>query len=120
MNIKAYAWDDEDYGGSYFAWTTTPGKAKALLAAEHNREFTELRVYRVPWADKYRSMDDIPAEEFFKNGWYLHCAKCGTPVYDGTAVITETNVFCTECAKDCNGVKKRENIYQYSTQATRN
>lgn len=29
MNIKAYAWDDEDYGGSYFVWTTTPGKAKA-------------------------------------------------------------------------------------------
>lgn len=68
MNIKAYVWDDEDYGGNYFVWTTTPGKAKALLAAEHNREFTEIRVYRVPWADKYRSMDDIPAEEFFKSG----------------------------------------------------
>lgn len=53
MNIKAYAWDDEDYGGSYFVWTTTPGKAKALLAAEHDREFTEIRVYRVPWADKF-------------------------------------------------------------------
>lgn len=53
MKIKAYAWDDEDYGGSYFVWTTTPGKAKALLAAEHDREFTEIRVYRVPWADKY-------------------------------------------------------------------
>lgn len=38
MNIKAYAWDDEDYGGSYFAWTTTPGKAKALLAADGGLE----------------------------------------------------------------------------------
>lgn len=106
MNIKAYAWDDEDYGGSYFVWTTTPGKAKALLAAEHDREFTEIRVYRVPWADKYGASKIIPAKEFLSNGWDLHCAKCGTPVYDGTAVITETNVFCTECAKDCNGVKK--------------
>lgn len=53
MNLKAYAWDDEDYGESYLVWTTTPGKAKALLAAEHDREFTEIRVYRVPWADKY-------------------------------------------------------------------
>lgn len=63
MNIKAYAWDDEDYGGSYFVWTTTPGKAKALLAAEHDREFTEIRVYRVPWADKYGDNKIIPANE---------------------------------------------------------
>ena len=45
MKIKAYAWDDEDYGRSDFVWTTTPGKAKALLAAEYDREFTEIRVY---------------------------------------------------------------------------
>ena len=66
MNIKAYAWDDEDYGGSYFVWTTTPGKAKALLAAEHDREFTEMRVYRVPWADKYGEKKIIPAWEEYK------------------------------------------------------
>lgn len=41
MKIKAYAWDDEDYGRSDFVWTTTPGKAKALLAAEYDREFTD-------------------------------------------------------------------------------
>lgn len=52
MNLKAYAWDDEDYGESYLVWATTPGKAKALLAAEHDIKFTEIRVYRVPWADK--------------------------------------------------------------------
>lgn len=31
MNIKAYAWDDEDYGGSYFAWTTHREKLKRYL-----------------------------------------------------------------------------------------
>ena len=77
-----------------------------MLAAEHDEEFTEMRVYRVPWADKYRSMDDIPAEEFLKNGWYLYCANCGTHVYDDTAVLTEKNVFCTECAKGYDEVKK--------------
>ena len=66
MNIKAYAWDDDYHGGSHLTWATTPGKAKALLASEYDREFTEMRVYRVPWADQYRSMDDIPAEEFLK------------------------------------------------------
>lgn len=53
MNLKAYVWDDEDYGESYLVWATTPGKAKALLASEHDREFTEMRVSRVPWADKF-------------------------------------------------------------------
>ena len=67
MNIKAYAWDDEDYGGSYFVWTTTPGKAKALLAAEHDREFTEIRVYRVPWADKYGDNINV-GENYPQNG----------------------------------------------------
>ena len=53
MKLKAYGWDDEDYDESHVVWAATPGKAKALLASEHDREFTEMRVYRVPWADKY-------------------------------------------------------------------
>lgn len=52
MNVKAYEWDDEYHGESHVVWAATPGKAKALLASEHDREFTEMRVYRVPWADK--------------------------------------------------------------------
>ena len=89
MNIKAYAWDDEDYGGSYFVWTTTPGKAKALLAAEHDREFTEIRVYRVPWADKYGDNKIIPAKELLSNGWWLYCSNCGTRVQNDTATVLD-------------------------------
>ena len=101
MKIKAYAWDDEDYGGSYFVWTTTPGKAKALLASEHDREFTEMRVYRVPWADKYGDNKIIPAKELLSNGWELNCTNCGKVVRNGTAtVLDEVEVLCDECAKD--------------------
>lgn len=101
MNIKAYAWDDEDYGGSYFVWTTTPGKAKALLAAEHDREFTEMRVYRVPWADKYGEKKKIPAKELLSHGWWLSCSNCGTRVQNDTAtVLDEVEVLCDECAKN--------------------
>ena len=60
MNVKAYVWDDEYHGESHVVWAATPGKAKALLAAEHDREFTEMRVSRVPWADKYGDSKKIP------------------------------------------------------------
>lgn len=73
MNLKAYAWDDEYYGESYLVWATTPGKAKALLAAEHDREFTEMRVSRVPWADKYGVGSKYPviSVEKFLSGYRL-------------------------------------------------
>lgn len=103
MKIKAYAWDDEDYGRSDFVWTTTPGKAKALLAAEYDREFTEIRVYRVPWADKYGEKKIIPAKELLSRGWWLCCSNCGTRVQNDTAtVLNEVEVLCDECAKDWN------------------
>jgi hypothetical protein len=98
MTIKAYAWDDESVSESYIVWAETVGKAKALLAAEHDEKFTDIRTYRLPWADKYRDMDDIPAEEFLAHGWWLPCAKCGTDLYQDTAVLTDTKVLCKECA----------------------
>lgn len=68
MKIKAYVWDDEYNDKSHIVWATTPGKAKALLAAEHDEKFTELRVKRLPWADQYKDFNKIPAAEFFKHG----------------------------------------------------
>jgi len=76
MNIKAYVWDDEYHGESHVVWAATPGKAKALLAAEHDREL-------------------------LSHGWWLYCSNCGTQVYDDEAtVLTEETVLCAECAKD--------------------
>lgn len=98
MKLKAYSWDDESVSESYIVCAETVGKAKALLAAEHDEKFTDIRHYRLPWADKYRDMDDIPAEEFLAHGWWLTCAKCGKQVYEDTAVLTDTKVLCKECA----------------------
>lgn len=68
------------------------------VAAEHDEKFTDIHPYRLPWADKYRNMDDISAEEFLAHGWWLPCAKCGKQVYEDTAVLTDTKVLCKECA----------------------
>lgn len=77
------------------------------FASEHDREFTEMRVYRVPWADKYGASKIIPAKEFLSNGWELNCTNCGKVVRNGTAtVLDEVEVLCDECAKDWNEVKK--------------
>ena len=107
MKLKAYGWDDEDYDESQVVWAATPGKAKALLASEHDREFTEMRVYRVPWADKYGDHKIIPAKELLNHGWWLYCSNCGTRVQNDTAtVLSEVEVLCDEWAKDWNEVKK--------------
>lgn len=101
MNLKAYVWDDEYNDKSHIVWATTPGKAKALLAAEHDEKFTELRVKRLPWADQYKDFNKIPAAEFFKHGWWMYCLNCGKVVRNGTAtVLDEVEVLCDECAKD--------------------
>lgn len=103
MNIKAYVWDDKYHGESHVVWAATQGKAKALLAAEHDREFTEMRVSRVPWADKYGEKKKIPAKELLSHGWELNCTNCGKVVRNGTAtVLDEVEVLCDECAKDWN------------------
>lgn len=102
MNVKAYVWDDEYSGESHIVWATTPGKAKALFAAEHDEEFTELRVKRLPWADEYRDMDEIPAEVFIKNGWHTlrYCEKCGLEIFGETTFLTnEGSLVCDDCAK---------------------
>lgn len=103
MNIKAYEWDDEYRDESHIVWAATPGKAKALLASEHDREFTEMRVYRVPWADKYGEKKIIPAKELLSHGWWLYCSNCGTRVQNDTATVLDAvEVLCDECAKDWN------------------
>ena len=51
-------------------------KAKAEGARCTDRKYTDIRVRRVPWADKYGSFDNIPPKVFIDNGWWMFCCKC--------------------------------------------
>ena len=85
----AYAYDHELDGTTTIYWAETAGKAKRYAADEHGLPFTEIRVHRVPWADKYNSMDEIPPEVYWSHGWGLPCEKCGRQVYEDEGRITK-------------------------------
>lgn len=99
MENKAYAFNDELEGTAEFYWAETAGQAKAYFANEYGLPFTEIHVYRVPWADKYTSMEEIPPEAYWDNGWWLTCENCGRMVAEGEGRVTKTGVLCLECFK---------------------
>ena len=95
--IKAYVWRDEDAGTCQIVWKETAGQAKRRIADENSLQFTEVHVYRLPWADNYRSMDEIPAEVYWEEGWYIPCYDCGKEVYEGEGVEVGKTVYCHDC-----------------------
>lgn len=95
--LKAYVWRDEDAGTCQIVWKETAGQAKRWIADENNLQFTEVHVYRLPWADNYRSMDEIPAEVYWEEGWYIPCNDCGKEVYESEGVEVGKTVYCHDC-----------------------
>lgn len=100
--LKAYAWDDEQEGTTTIVWTETAGKAKANIANENDIAFTEVKVYRVPWADDYDCMEEIPAHMYLYNGWWLPCCKCGSQTAGDDAFIVDGVVYCKDCYEEVN------------------
>lgn len=96
--LKAYVWhNDYDNGTCVIVWAETAGQAKRMVADESCLQFTEVRLRRLPWADNYRSMDEIPAEEYWEEGWYIPCNDCGKEVYEGEGVEVGKTVYCHDC-----------------------
>jgi len=81
MQMKAYAFMyDEDEGVEMIVYAENANKAKAEGARFTDMEYTDIRVRRVPWADKYGSYDNIPPKAFIDNGWWMFCCKCSNHV----------------------------------------
>lgn len=96
--MKAYTWTDEDTGYSLIVWCDTAGQARRQIADSEAVDFIDVRVYRLPWADKYTSMDDIPLKEYFANGWQRSCSKCCELYYEEDLIVTDTEIICKSCA----------------------
>lgn len=99
--LKAYQHDDEHEGTSTIVYAETAGKAKAEIADSNDSglRFTEVRVYRVPWADEYGDWDNVPPEVLLEHGWMLPCWRCGKYALDDNEemVVVDGKVYCKDC-----------------------
>lgn len=98
MTIKAYAYIGDD-AESEITFANTAGQAKAEFADIMGERFIDVKVERLPWADKYWENGAVPYEELLAHGWSVSCHKCGKMVDIDTAVLIDTRlVLCKECA----------------------
>lgn len=102
--LKAYQWDDEFEGTGIIVYAETAGKARAEIADSNDSglRFTEIRVYRAPWADEYGDWDNIPPEVLIEHGWLLPCCRCGQyEIEDDEAmIVVDGKVYCKECCEE--------------------
>lgn len=98
MKLKAYAYIGDD-AESEITFANTAGQAKAEFADIMGERFIDVKVERLPWADKYWENGAVPYEELLAHGWSVSCHKCGKMVDIDTAVLIDTRlVLCKECA----------------------
>lgn len=98
---KAYRFLDEDADITYLEWFESAGQARAYFANECGLDFTDVHVYREPWADAYNTAEEIPVEAYLKNGWYWPCANCGERIYeDDKYNMLHNKVYCERCYND--------------------
>lgn len=99
--IKAYAWHNDDTGFDDIVWCETAGKAKYYIACKEGIPFTDVKVYRVKFADKFKCIEDIKIKDFFDNGWGYVCSKCGEITFEDEATfINDNEIICSECKGD--------------------
>lgn len=99
MKFKAYVfanaadYDIEDISEEV-TFAETAGKAKQDFSMENGIHFKDIRVQRLPWADKYGDVDSIPVEEWLNHGWYFTCNICGAIIEDATNFYISNKGFC--------------------------
>lgn len=99
MKSKAYCFAnaadyDTDDLSEQVTFAETPGKAKQDFSMENGIHYKDIRVQRLPWADKYGDVDSIPVEEFLNHGWYFICNTCGAKIEDVADFHVNSKGYC--------------------------
>lgn len=96
--LKAYEWDDEWEECDYIIYAASAGKARAEVCSYRDIKYTDVRVRRVPWLDKYCGKD-IPAKVMLEHGWWIMCpqCQCACTLDNDTAVIKNGKAYCIDC-----------------------
>ena len=102
--MKAYCCKERD-GDEYavIVYGKTRGQAKREGASELHIHLLDANVSRLPWADEYGSINNLPLKVYFENGWFCECCKCGRRI-DVDSEYTEGTLgkfdyLCDECRK---------------------
>lgn len=113
MKCKAYVfanaadYDIEDISEK-ITFAETADKAKQDFSIENEIHFKDIRVQRLPWADKYGSVDNIPVEEWLNHGWYFNCDTCGAEIEDMADFHINNKGYCCKKCFDDWGERKVE------------
>ena len=101
MKSKAYVFSNAaDYNvvSETVTFAETPGKAKQDFSMESGVHYKDIRVRRMPWADGFKSVDDIPPNVWMDNGWHLVCNTCGAEIEDVADFhINDKGYCCKKC-----------------------
>ncbi len=103
MQYKAYVFSNaSDYDiediSEEVTFAETAGKAKQDFSMESGIHYKDIRVRRMPWADKYENVDNIPTEEWLSHGWYFVCNTCGENIEDmADFYINDKGYCCKKC-----------------------
>ena len=72
MKIKAYAYVGDD-AESEITFANTAGQAKAAFADIMGERFIDVKVERLPWADKYWENGKVPDEALTRHFIHVNC-----------------------------------------------
>ena len=104
--LKAYYFEEPDTGYGRIGWFETAGQAKEYFACENDLNFCDVRVKHVPWADEYKSEEQIPPDVYLAHGWWFECAECGARIMEDDVYETDgCRVYCEVCAEERKAIK---------------
>lgn len=83
--LKAYVFanaldSDVDIVSKEITFAESPGKAKQDFSISNGVHYKDIRVKRLPWADIYEDVKNIPPAEWFAHGFMFTCATCGKTI----------------------------------------